>query len=87
MALSIKDKKEWRRAKARSKTENKMLETIKRASRCYRTITPEASNGSYFSLPSGKVLSADVVFRLIDQGLLIPSGDGLFDDSQTYVVA
>lgn len=78
---------ERRRQKALKKTEDKAIALIAQFGHLEKTITPEASNGSYFSLPTGRVMSREVCERLIAGGRLIACRDGLFGDSQTFVPA
>jgi hypothetical protein len=74
-----------KRAKALRAAEDRCLSLIRSGGHVEKTITPEALKGSFFSLPSGRALNAVVCERLIESGRLLPSGDGLFGDSQTFV--
>lgn len=73
--------------RAKKQAEDRALSLIQSHGRLEKTVTPEASNGSYFSLPTGRVIHRGVCERLIETGRLKPCGDGLFDDSQTYIPA
>lgn len=83
----LEARRERARAKARKQAEERILTAIRMQGRLEKTNTPDAASGSYFSLPSGRVVSRDVCERLIGSGILKPCQDGLFDDSQTYVVS
>ncbi|WP_297803668.1 hypothetical protein [uncultured Brevundimonas sp.] len=72
--------------KARAKTEDKLLAQVRAHGHLHKTMCQEASNGSYFNLPSGRVLHRETCERLIAEGRLVSLRDGLFDDSQTFVV-
>jgi hypothetical protein len=74
-----------KRAKALRKVEDRCLGLIRSSGHVEQTITPEALKGSFFSLPSGRALNASVCERLIENGRLLPSGDGLFGDSQAFI--
>lgn len=78
---------ERRRAKARQKSEDKIVALVKAQGHVRKTNCSEAVNGSYFSLPTGRVLNFDIIDRLIKAGRLSPCADGLFDDAQTWVLA
>lgn len=73
--------------KAKKQAEERALSLIRAQGRLEKTVTPEASSGSYFSLPTGRVMHRGVCERLIESGRLKACGDGLFDDSQTYIPA
>lgn len=72
--------------KARAKTEAKLLTQVKAQGVLHKTMSHEAASGSYFNLPSGRVLHRETCERLIAEGRLVARNDGLFGDSQTYVV-
>lgn len=76
-----------KRAKSMRLTEDRLLQQIASSGHVEKTITPEALKGSYFSLPNGRAVNANVCDRLIEAGRLRPSGDGLFGESQTYIPA
>ena len=85
MAQTADQASENRRLKARRKTEDKAFALIAKSGVLQRTISADASSGSYFSLPSGRVMRRDVCERLIACGRLTACRDGLFGDSQTYI--
>lgn len=77
-----------KKARREERSNLKMLERIARAGNLTKTMSPSGgNNGSYFSFPDGKIAADHIVWRIINDGRLIPTGDGLFGDSQTYVVA
>lgn len=76
-----------KRAKALRVAEDRILALIATSGHVEKTITAEALKGSFFSLPTGRALNVGVCERLIENGRLLPSGDGLFGDSQTFVPA
>lgn len=85
-----KEPMSWAEKKARREERSnvKMLERIAKAGSLTKTMSPNGGNsGSYFSFPDGKIAADHIVFRIIGDGRLRPTGDGLFGDSQTYVVA
>ena len=83
----LEARRERARLKARQQAEDRVLALIRTQGRLEKTNTPDAASGSYFSLPSGRVINRDVCERLIGGGRLKPCRDGLFDDSQTYVAS
>lgn len=88
-SLTAEEKAEQRKLrasmKARAKTEAKLLDQVRAQGVLHKTMCHEAANGSYFNLPSGRVLHRETCERLIAEGRLVPRKDGLFDGSQTFV--
>ena len=87
MPMTEEERAEKRRQRARQKTEDRLVQRIEKAGHLEKTIHHQAANGSFFSFPDGKTVRADLVDRLIASGRLKPQGDGLFGDSQTYVLS
>lgn len=49
--------------------------------------TPDSEHGiQWFSMPDGKPFSANMARHLVETQAVVPAGDGLFGDSQTYRV-
>ena len=79
---------EEKKARRIERANVKLLERVQKAGSLTKTMSPNGGNsGSYFSFPDGKKAMDSVVFRLLSDGRLVATGDGLFGDSQTYVVA
>lgn len=88
MAQKKKLTEEEKRARREERSNLKLLERINKAGSLTKTMSPNGgNNGSYFSFPDGKIAADHVVWRVIRDGRLRPTGDGLFGDSQTYVVS
>lgn len=82
MALTEEEKKARRIERANIK----LLDRVKKAGSLTKTMSPNGGNsGSYFSFPDGRKAADHVVFRLLSDGRLRPTGDGLFGDSQTFI--
>lgn len=77
-----------RKARREERSNIKFLERVSKAGSLTKTMSPNGgNNGSYFSFPDGKIAQNHIVWRVINDGRLRATGDGLFGDSQTYVVA
>lgn len=61
---------------------------LRTGSKIIKTTNPDAPRGAFYTFAdSGSVARADIVERLIAAGKLLPQGDGLFGDSQTWALA
>lgn len=49
--------------------------------------TPKGGKRQFWWEPSGKLAAQRSVEKAISLGLIVPAGDGLFGDSQTYRAA
>ena len=75
-----------KKARREERINAKFLERVRKAGNVTKTMSPSGgNNGSYFSFPDGKIAADHIVHRLIQNGSLRATGDGLFGDSQTYV--
>lgn len=77
---------EERRQRREERSNLNLLAKVQKCGCLTKTMSPNGGNsGSYFSFPDGRVAPEAPVYRLIQDGRLKPSGDGLFGESQTYV--
>jgi len=75
-----------KKARREERSNLKLLERVRKCGSLTKTMSPNGGNsGSYFSFPDGRRAVDSTVFRLLSDGRLKPSGDGLFGESQTYV--
>lgn len=72
---------------AQNKPTKAQRKLVERAAKSPVFVTLCDNGDKIFAFIGGGMVRADLAQRCIESGLLIPVGDGLFGDSQTYIPA